>query len=186
MVASEWQLSTVATLGDAELAAAVEARFRHIYLASFANELCCNRDLPIQLRALRRVEEWRVFLLLTPWMLVRMFLPRHDPGIALPDGWTSEERSDRHYVVIGPTLDVVLASGRQQAHLNHDPELGHHLVQPLVLTMEQYPDAESVFAAWNDVIATRDRVMAEQQRDCPWQKEVSRREWFSQMLGGKS
>ena len=46
------------------------------------------------------------------------------------------------------------------------------------MNMEQYRSADEGFAAWNEVIRTRDENMARMQRDCPWQKEVSRREFF--------
>lgn len=184
MAELDWRLGPIASLEVAAVIVAVEARFQQIYQASFADEFSCNRDLPIQVRAVRRIDDWCVFLLLTPWMLARIFLPQRQPGLALPPDWTADGRRDQSYVVIGPAMDLALTSGSQRAHLNHDVVLGHYLVQPLAQAMEQYGSADEVFTAWNEVIATRDRVMVERQRDCPWQKEVSRREWFSRMLGG--
>ena len=47
-----------------------------------------------------------------------------------------------------------------------------------VQSMDRYDTADAVFQAWNDVIARRVQVMEEQQHDCPWQRELSRREFF--------
>jgi hypothetical protein len=184
MAEPDWRLGPRASQGDAAVVVAVEARFQQIYQACFANEFSCNHELPIQVRAVRQIDAWRVFLLLTPWMLARVFLPQRPPGLPLPSSWTADGRRNQSYVVIGPALDIALTTGTQRAHLNHDVILGHYLIQPLAQAMEKYASADEVFSAWNEVIATRNRVMAEQQRDCPWQKEVSRREWFSRFLGG--
>jgi [NiFe]-hydrogenase assembly, chaperone, HybE len=178
-----WQLSPAATGSDGDVVDAVEVRFRQIHEANFAGTMDCNEALPVQVRALRRIDDWWVFLLLTPWMFSRLFLPRQQPRLPLPTAWTAEGRRKQAYVVIGPPLELALQSGVQRAHINYDAVLGHYLIQPLVQAMEGYDSPDQVFSAWNEVIATRDRVMIEQQRDCPWQKEVSRREWFARVLG---
>lgn len=180
-----WQLAACAAGTEAELAAAVEARFRAIHETAFTGLFDGNPALPVQVHALRRVEDWWVFLLLTPWMLSRLFLPWRPPALSMPSAWSAASRREQPYVVIGPALDLRLSSGAQRAHLNYDALLGHYLIQPLVQAMEAYESAQQVFSAWNEVIATRDRVMAEQQRDCPWQREVSRREWFARLLGAE-
>jgi hypothetical protein len=178
-----WQLNSVASGTEADVVDTIEKCFRRTHEANFAGTMDCNDALPVQVRALRSVEDWWVFLLLTPWMLSRLFLPRQQPRSPLPAGWTAEARREQAYVVIGPALELTLQSGVQRAHINYDAGLGHYLIQPLVQAMHGYRCADQVFLAWNDVIATRDRVMVEQQRDCPWQKEVSRREWFSRVFG---
>ena len=180
---SVWRLSDSAAGPDSGIVHAVEERFQQIHAAEFEGSMDCNPALPVQMRALRRVDNWRAFLLLTPWMMSRLFLPLRQPDLPLPPAWTPEARRRQPYVVIGPALDLTLQSGVQRAHINYDDVLGHYLIQPLVLAMHAYESADQVFAAWNEVIAARDRVMAEQQRDCPWQKEVSRREWFARVLG---
>ncbi|MDD5331120.1 MAG: hypothetical protein PHX38_14065, partial [Sulfuricella sp.] len=101
----------------------------------------------------------------------------------IPPGWAAAERAASPFLVIGPLLDFTILGGAQKAHLNYLPELGHFLLQPLVQSMEGYASADAVFAAWNEVIKTRDRVMEEQQRECGWQKEVSRRELFGRLAG---
>jgi hypothetical protein len=178
---TNWQTSAIAALDDAGVVQEVEARFREIRDALDADALG-NPALPVLARAVRRNEGWCVFLVLTPWMLARVFLPQESPALRLPSGWDAIERAGESYQVIGPAVDLVLSTGTQRAHINYDPVLGHYLVQPLVQAMAQFDSAEAVFGAWNTVIATRDRVMAEQQRDCPWQREVSRREFFSRLM----
>ena len=52
--------------------------------------------------------------------------------------------------------------------------------------MTDYRSADEVFQAWNHVIQTRDRNMEKARRDCAWQKEVSRREFFGRLGKGRS
>ena len=40
----------------------------------------------------------------------------------------------------------------------------------------KYHDADAIFEDWNQVIRTRDENMEKARRDCPMQKEISRRE----------
>jgi len=180
-----WQLGTLPRHDDPALIAAVSASFSEIYRQHFSSEWLVNHDLPVEIRAFRRSDGWCVFLLLTPWMMARVFLPERDPGLPPPPGWHAAERAGAPFVVIGPLLDFTILGGEQKAHLNYLPELGHFLLQPLVQSMEQFDCADAVFAAWNDVIKTRDRVMDEQKRECGWQKEVSRREFFARLTGNR-
>ncbi len=179
----DWQLGGLAALGDEGLERAVVARFANVGESCFADDCGANPALGVEVRALRRTEGWCVFLLLTPWMLARVFLPERVPDLAVPAGWQASARGDADYVVIGPAVEVRLLGGPQRAHLNHDPVLGHYLIQPLVQAMDKFDGPDAVFRAWNDVIATRQRVMEEQQRDCPWQRELSRREFFARLSG---
>lgn len=181
-----WTLGTLAELDDRALAAAVKACFNEIYQQHFSSEWLVNHALPVEIRALRHSDGWCVFLLLTPWMMARVFLPERDPGLSLPPGWQAAERAGAPFVVIGPLLDFTILGGAQKAHLNYLPELGHFLLQPLVQSMEQFDGADAVFAAWNEVIQTRDRVMEEQKRECGWQREVSRREFFARLAGSRA
>ncbi|MEJ2344770.1 MAG: [NiFe]-hydrogenase assembly chaperone HybE [Gammaproteobacteria bacterium] len=180
---TDWQVGQISGLDDAALAAAVTERFQAIFRNDFADVPFLNDALGIEVRATRRMDEgWRVFLLLTPWMLSRLFLPERDPGLPVPDAWRAEARARTPYVVIGPRISLPLLGGLQQAHINYDATLGHYVVQPLVQSMSGYRSADAVFAAWNDVIAARARVMDEQQRECPWQRELSRREFFGRLV----
>ena len=181
-----WVLGTPARQDDQAAIAAVSACFNEIYRTHFSGEWLVNHDLPVEIRAFRRSDGWLVFLLLTPWMMARVFLPERAPGLPIPPDWRVGERAAAPFVVIGPLLDFTILGGAQKAHLNYLPELGHFLLQPLVQSMAQFDCADAVFAAWNEVIKTRDRVMEEQKRECGWQKEVSRREFFARLAGNRA
>lgn len=183
---SEWRVSGLIELDDQALAAAVVARFQTIRDDCFADTPDINPALGIEVRALRRMDGWCIFLVLTPWMLARIFLPERDPDLAIPSEWQAAARSDAPHVVIGPALKLNLVGGSQLTHLNYDRLFGHYLVQPLVQVMDKFASADAVFQSWNEVIATRQRVMEEQQRDCPWQRELSRREFFTRLPGRKA
>jgi hypothetical protein len=177
MADESWNLAALPR-DDSALAAQVTTVFEEIYRRHFAAEESANHALPVEVRALRRVEGWRVMLVLTPWMLARLYLPESTPGLPLPPGWTAEERAGTPFTVIGPLCHFQLLGEAHRAHLNYHPGLGHHLLLPLAQAMGRYPSADAVFAGWNEVIATRDRVMAEGKRECPWQRDMSRREFF--------
>jgi hypothetical protein len=177
-----WEVGDAVLHDDQAVATAVTQCFEEIYRCQFRDEWLVNHDLPTEVRAFRRMEGWCVFLLLTPWMMSRLFLAERDPGIVIPAEWRSGNRANAPYEVIGPALSFKLLGNTQQAHLNHAPMLGHYLVQPLVQSMERFASADDVFDAWNDVIRTRNRVMEEQKRECGWQKEVSRREFFARLV----
>ena len=181
-----WKLGASPKGDDQAVIAAVGDCFSEIYRNYFSGEFLVNHDLPVEVRAFRRSDGWCVFLLLTPWMMARVFLPERDPGLRIPAGWSDAERVVAPFLVIGPLLDFTIMGGEQKAHLNYLPELGHFLLQPLAQSMERFDSADAVFAAWSDVIKTRDRVMEEQKRECGWQKEVSRREFFTRLAGNRA
>ena len=52
--------------------------------------------------------------------------------------------------------------------------------------MGGYKSPQEVFDAWDHVIKTRDENIEKLRRDCPWQKEVSRREFFGRFKPGRS
>ncbi len=179
-----WEVGDAFLHDDQAVATGVTQCFEEIYRRQFHDEWLVNHDLPVEVRAFRRMEGWCVFLLLTPWMMSRLFLAERDPGIAIPPEWSIENRTNVSYEVIGPALSFNLLGNTQQAHLNYTPMLGHYLVQPLVQSMERFAGADDVFEAWNDIIRTRNRIMEEQKHECGWQKEVSRREFFSRLVRG--
>ncbi|MDD5249337.1 MAG: [NiFe]-hydrogenase assembly chaperone HybE [Rhodocyclaceae bacterium] len=178
-----WRIGAALDADDAKVIAAVCNCFVAIYRKHFSGEWQVNHALPVEVRAFRRHDGWCVFLLLTPWMMARVYLPERDPGLRLPPGWSAAERAAAPFLVIGPSLAFTILDGEQKAHLNYLPQLGHFLLQPLVQSMENFSSADAVFEAWNEVIATRVRVMEEQRRECRWQREVSRREFFSRIRG---
>lgn len=174
-----WLLCPPELEEDCALSEAVLRIHQTILREQLQQDPCLNLNLGIQLRALRRLEDWRVLLLLTPWMLVRLLFPDRTPPIALPCGWTAPERAKSPYQVLGPRIHFSLLGQSQQAHLTFHQDLGHFLLQPLCLDMLSYVDSEAVFEAWGQVILTRDENMQKARRDCPLQKEMSRREFFT-------
>ena len=183
---SGWEIP-LAAVEDAAFSGRVESVFTAIYGRWFADELMLvNHALPIQVRALRRIDIWRVFLLLTPWMLTRVLAPVRQPTIALPRGWRGAERRDAPYTVIGPSVSIPILGTSDRAHVNYDPRLGHHLLQPLVQSMERFESAHAVYAAWNQVIQTRDDNIRKLNKECLWQQDVSRREFFSRLASPRA
>jgi hypothetical protein len=178
---TDWKLPPPLLEDDGALLELVERCYRAEQERSFREELMANPALPVETRALRRVGDWHLLLLLTPWMFARLLLPAAKPA-PIPAGWRAPEREHADPVVLGPLLEVSVAGTPQKAHLNYHPQLGHYLIQPLVLAMEEFHSAEEVYAAWNRVIQTRDENMRRMQRECPMQQEVSRREFFSGLL----
>lgn len=168
---------------DAAFLDAVRAIHEGIQQELFADDPLVNGRLGVHLRAFRRLEGWRVLLVLTPWMLSRILVPQRDPGIPVPPAWQVGARTHTPYQVLGPQVTLEILGQAQQAHLNYHPRLGHYLLQPIALNMQSYDSPEAVFEAWNQVIRTRDESMERHRKDCPWQKEVSRREWFARMRG---
>lgn len=154
--------------------------FKGIYKQHFIDDLwIANHELPIDVRALRHTDPWRIALVLTPWMLARLFSPLRDPNIELPEGWHASQRSGASYTVIGPPIAFSVLGQQQTVYLNYHPELGHHLIQPLVQSMQRYASAEAVYEAWSEVIRRRDETIRARQLECEWQNEVSRREFFT-------
>jgi len=180
---STWQSAPADLEEDQSLARVVLDAHRTILHEQLAGDPMLNLALPVEVRALRRVDTWRVLLLLTPWMLARLLFPDDPPELTISAGWTAEERQGADYLVLGPKIGFDLLGQSQQAHLNFHPELGHYLLQPICLDMKPYGNADSVFEKWNQVIRIRDENMEKAKRDCPLQKEISRRELFRRFKG---
>ncbi|MBF0160565.1 MAG: [NiFe]-hydrogenase assembly chaperone HybE [Magnetococcales bacterium] len=141
-----------------------------------------NPAMPIVTHSFRHMDDWRIFLLLTPWMLARLLLPKRDPGLPLP----SEQQNDDTLMLLGPLLEVELLGQRQKAHLHYHPLLGHYLIQPLIQSLHKYSDADAVLSAWSTIVDTRDTLVRKHNRRCEWQQDVSRREMFSSLLRSRS
>lgn len=183
--ATGWQPAPAVLAGDDEaLIETVTRVHQHLLETELAGDPLLNRRLAVEHRALRRLEDWRVLLLLTPWMLARLLFPDHPPPIAVPAGWIAEARAGARYLVLGPSVRFELLGQPQQAHLNFHPALGHYLLQPLCLELSRYADADAVFSAWAEVIRVRDANLAQARRDCPLQREISRRELFRRLGRG--
>lgn len=182
MYNSDWIPGPQILHQDEMLKALVTSVFSDIYLRSFADDPLINHRLSIEIRALRDIDDWRVFLLLTPWMLSRIYLRSEEASINVPPAWQVENRINEPYLVVGPQVGFCLLEHEQLAHLNYHPELGHYLVQPLILRMEQYNSVGEVYRDWNTVIETRNENMKKRQAECRCQEEISRREFFTRMV----
>jgi len=178
-----WQTLPPELTADDALARAVLDAHEDILRGQLSGDPMLKLGLPVEIRALRRIDAWRVLLLLTPWMLARLLFPDEPPGLAVPPGWSAGERRDAPYLVLGPSLSFDLLAQPQQAHLNYQRRLGHYLLQPICLDMGPYENADAVFTAWDQVIRIRDENMEQARRDCPLQKEISRRELFRRFTG---
>ncbi|MFA7096430.1 MAG: [NiFe]-hydrogenase assembly chaperone HybE [Gammaproteobacteria bacterium] len=182
----QWQPCPFSIDDATALQTAVLDVHHDMYRRHFATELLVNHALPIELRAVRQVEGWALGLLLTPWMLARLLVTNQVPEIVLPDGWSAAERLGADPVVIGPAVRLSLLQTELKAHLNFAPRLGHYLLQPLIQRMQDFACADEVFGAWKEVIARRDRFMAERNADCVLQREISRREFFAALAPRQS
>lgn len=172
------ELAECRALAEAVLATHEEVHERH-----FLGTPGVNETLGLEVRACRRIDQWQALLLLTPWMLSRLWFPDEPPDVDVPPGWRADSRDEGQYQLLGPACTFEVLGQQQQAHLNFHPALGHFLLQPLALNMQPYADAGSVFEAWNQVIRVRDENMRRMARDCPLQKEISRRELFRRLRG---
>lgn len=179
---TRWQSCTVPLQDDQALREAIVAIYKELYQKYFANLAMINPRLPIEIRAFRRIEQWRVFLLLTPWMLVRVYVSDGAPGIVMPQGWSAAERENASYTLFGPMLELTILDSEQKVHLAFNRQIGHYLIQPLVLSMLTYDSAEAVYDAWRHVIQTRTENMKQLNRCSMWREEVSRREFFTKLV----
>ncbi len=148
----EWQLLPPHLNSEMRFKMALLVTHRQIYNRHFALEPGVNPALGFHLLGYRRTENWRIVFALTPWMLSRLLFAETPPVIEIPDGWRSEQRLETDYQLLGPLVDLPLETGGTQAHLNFHSILGHYLVQPLTLNMQQYANAREVLKAWNHVI----------------------------------
>jgi hypothetical protein len=181
-----WCPCPAALEGEPAFCAEIQDLHRQIDTVYFATDPAVNRRLAVQVRAYREIESWRVALVLTPWMLARVLVPTGDPGVEVPPEWRMSQRRNAPYQVLGPRVQVTVLGQAQHAHVNFHPRIGHYLLQPIALDMTSYDDAEAVFRAWGEVIRTRDENMARQRKECRWQKEISRREWFARLRGSSA
>jgi hypothetical protein len=181
--ATDWSICPAALADDDRFVETIRRLHEAVNRDFFADDPMANQRLGVQVRAFRRLEQWRLLLVLTPWMFSRLLLPERDPGIRVPPKWRAEARRDAPYQLLGPRVRLAILGQSQPAHLNYHPLLGHYLLQPIALNMEPYTSPEAVFEEWNQVIRTRDENMEKHRRDCPWQKEVSRRELFGRLRG---
>ncbi len=172
---TQWQICLLD--GDDLMGCTVD-EFSSIYQRSFSSSHEVNHILPVMTSSFRQDGIWRVFLLLCPWMLGRVFMPDRPPELEVPAGWMAKDRVGQEYVALGPSISFQARGGKQKGNIQYQPELGHFLIQPLIFSMDTYGSATDVFNAWSSVIQYRDKKMRESGKECLWQTEVSRRELF--------
>jgi hypothetical protein len=156
---------------------------RQIFERHFATDPAINRALGFHLHGYRQQNNWRIVLILTPWMFSRLLFAETPPDIPIPEGWRADQRAGADYQVLGPVVDLPTQNGALKAHLNYHLTLGHYLLQPIALNLEPYNDAEDVFRAWNEVIELRDERLKQMEQQCDWQQEISRREFLRARRG---
>ncbi len=174
-----WQPLPAHLHSDMRLQMALLIAHRQIYDRHFALDPMANPALGFHLHGYRHLGNWRIVLALTPWMLSRLLFAELPPPIAIPEEWSPERRRDAGYQLLGPAVDLPPELSGIQAHLNYHPTLGHYLLQPIALNMQPYASAQEAFEAWNQVILTRDEALQRMERECSWQREVSRREFLA-------
>jgi len=152
---SDWQLIDAPEV-DA-LPALLESTFAQLYNDDFADAMMgINHQLKVEVRGWHVKDNWAMGVLLTPWMLTKIYIPLSAPDdIAIPADWQADARQNAPYVVIGELMTLTIDGQTHTVHINYHPTLGHYCVQPLVQKMNTYADNESAFAAWGEVLKFR-------------------------------
>jgi hypothetical protein len=157
---------------------------RDVGEAEIAGRSYANPAVGYAWRGLASQADWDVAYVLTPWMLMRVYLPLMPPAIELPSAWTAQARAGQPFQLIGPSLDVAVGEELHRLHLQWLPDYGHFLLQPLMQGLNRYADDTAVWNAWDGVLAARDRSRQEkldelQRRDA----ETTRRDFLRRMIG---
>lgn len=173
-MAEIWRVYLPALHDDVALRAYIVTMFENGY--DFISPLIIGRNpsLSVRIYSFRRLGVWRVPLVLTPWMLSNLFIPDENPDLALPD-----HPADEQYALLGPLIQFIVLGTQHKAHLQYDSKLGHYLLQPLVLGMEHYADAQSVLTAWKKTM--RQSTQRQSSRLGRNKGVVSRREFFTRL-----
>lgn len=179
---TRWQPCAAPLRDDRVLRETILAVYQDRYLHYFVNQSTINPRLPIEVRAFRRIDRWRVFLLLTPWMLVRAWVSESATKFAIPQGWSATERDSAPYTLLGPVFNFVVLNSVQKVHLAYERQIGHYFIQPLILSVESYDSARSVYDAWRQLVKTRIQKLAYQKNASKWHSEISRREFFTKLV----
>ncbi len=138
-----------------------------------------NPSLSTCTRAFREVDGWKMFLLLTPWRLVRILIPPPDHEEMAQ--WL-EQANPSSASALGLLVRLNVQGSPRKVHIQFDERLGLHFMEPLVMNMSGYCNNEELFAAHERVIVTRDSIMKKTGRSCTTQTEISRRELFSPLM----
>jgi hypothetical protein len=162
---SDWQL--IDALETEALPALLESTFAQLYNDDFADAMMgINHQLKVEVRGWHVKDNWAMGVLLTPWMLTKIYIPLSAPNdIAIPADWQADARQNAPYVVIGSLMTLTIDGQPHTVHINYHPTLGHYCVQPLVQKMNGYANNEAAFAAWGEVLAFRKEYRAKLQAE---------------------
>ena len=174
-----WHMCLTVLRDDVALQAHVIGMLQKDTYRPISQCITSNPCLPVKIYSLRRLDIWRVLLVLTPWMLTYLLIPDRNPGLELPD----KPVGNHEVHLLGPMIEFTVFGNQYKAHLNFDPQLGHYLVQPLILGMERYANAEAVFTAWKKTLTKRLAMHRNRKNFCKQHKHVSRRDILTFPLG---
>jgi hypothetical protein len=183
MYETTWQLLPEELVDDARFKQTLIDVHREIYDEHFQDEPQINISLGFHLHAYRRTSGWRVVVILTPWMMSRLLFPEQNPQIVIPEGWSGEERYGTDYQALGPSLRLGWSGNYMQSHLNFHAQLGHYLLQPILMNMKHYHTPSQAFEAWRRAIGARSRRTLDRLHNCPWQEELSDRNFLQKKKG---
>ncbi len=162
---SNWQLID-SVIAD-NLPELLEKTFAQLYNDDFADAMMgINHKLKVEVRGWHVKDNWAMGVLLTPWMLTKVYIPLSTPDAPeVPADWQADARHNKPYVVIGDLMTLTIEGQAHRVHINYHPILGHYCVQPLVQKMNTYPDNEAAFAAWGEVLKFRKEYRAKLQSE---------------------
>lgn len=150
---------TLPETAERDVPAIITQAFATLYSDDFANAMMgINHSLTTEVRGWHEKADWGMGVLLTPWMLTKVYVPLKTAvldDIATPESWTTDERLNQPYVVIGDLMPLTIDEQTHQTYINHHPDIGHYWLQPLVQNMARYSDNDAAFAAWGEVLAFR-------------------------------
>ena len=162
---SGWQL--IDSVSAEALPQRLEQTFAQLYNDDFADAMMgINHKLKVEVRGWHEKDNWAMGVLLTPWMLTKIYIPLSTPAEpTIPADWQADARSNAPYVVIGPLMTLTIDGQPHTVHINYHPQLGHYAVQPLVQKMDSYDNNEAAFAAWGEVLTFRKAYRAKLQAE---------------------
>ncbi|WP_312260771.1 [NiFe]-hydrogenase assembly chaperone HybE [Candidatus Igneacidithiobacillus taiwanensis] len=162
-----WECRSFADLDDFHQA--ITAIFSQWQQDCFLDSPAAHPSISVCSRGARHLGDWWTAQVLTPLALSQIFIPITPPDIPLPEEWSAPPQIAHPCLPYGPVLPLRVPSLVGQAHVAYRQGLGHFLIQPQVQGLRRYPDAEAVFAAWDQVIAfrrrTREQLEKGQQED---------------------
>lgn len=121
----------------------------------FDDKVFYNKSIAYEWRMGAVNSSWMQGLMLTPWMLMEVFLPRCRPAIQLPENWSEQICKARSFIMMGPGIKVDVGEERRVLHLQWVETIGHFLMLPLVQNLKRFENAHQVWQAWDQVLESR-------------------------------